>query len=81
MKTCQLDTNFYFVAVNDRTLGQTLSALRTQRLVADFIVDHQGSSPAQIQREFLRFAEALRSAPPPQPAELDTYNMESIVGA
>src|SRR5271170_7328282 len=55
MKACQIETTFYFAAVNDKTVTQTLRALQTQRAVADFIADHQGMEAAELQAEFMQF--------------------------
>jgi hypothetical protein len=55
MKACQIDTTFFFAAVNDKSVTETLVALQTQRVVAEFIASHQGVDPAQTQREFLEF--------------------------
>ena len=60
MKACQLETTFYFAAVNDKSVPQTLRALQTQRAVADFIASHQGMGPAQLQREFTRIRGCLK---------------------
>ena len=72
MKSCQLETTFYFAAVNDKSLTETLTALQTQRAVADFIAAHQGMEPHKLQREFLAFAEALKATPPPAPGGPET---------
>ncbi|WP_263382337.1 hypothetical protein [Granulicella arctica] len=61
MKACQIETTFYFAAVNDRSVKETLRALQTQRAVADFVASHQGVEPVQLQREFLDFVSQLRS--------------------
>jgi hypothetical protein len=66
MKACQLETTFYFAAVNDKTVEQALTALQTQKAVSDFVACHQGMEPAQLQREFLYFVEKLRALPVPQ---------------
>jgi hypothetical protein len=68
MKSCQLETTFYFAAVNDRSLTQTLTALQTQRAVADFVARHRGIPAEQLQREFLKFSARLRALPTPLPA-------------
>lgn len=65
MKACQLDTTFFFAAVNDKTVTETLRALQTQTAVADFIASHQGVDPATLQREFIQFAAHLKSLPVP----------------
>ncbi len=67
MKACQVETTFYFAATNDKTLPQTLEALQTQRLVGDFISQHQGLGPAELQRSFAAFVQELRSMPVPRP--------------
>ena len=66
MKACQLETTFYFAAVDDRSVPQTLAALQTQRAVADFIASHQGMEPAQLQKEFAEFVAILKAAPLPR---------------
>ena len=68
MKSCQLKTTFFFAAVNDKSVTQTLAALQTQRAVARFIAEHQGVSPAETQRDFIEFLKALDAAPPLKPA-------------
>jgi hypothetical protein len=66
MKACQLETTFFFAAVNDKSVPETLRALQTQRAVADFIADHQGMDPAKIQSEFKQFLIDLNAKPTPQ---------------
>jgi hypothetical protein len=70
MKSCQVDTTFFFAAVNDKSVTETLVALQTQRAVAEFIASHQGLKPDETQREFLAFLKALRDAPSPVPGGL-----------
>jgi len=67
MKACQLDTTFYFAAINDKSLPETLRALHTRSAVADFIANHQGMEPARLQAEFVQFVAQLRSEPIPGP--------------
>jgi hypothetical protein len=67
MKACQLETTFYFAAVNDKSVPQTLRALQTQRAVSDFITEHQGHPAEQLQREFAQFTKELASAALPRP--------------
>jgi hypothetical protein len=67
MKACQLTTSFYFAAVNNRTLPQTLQALQTQRAVADFIAANQGLAPAPVQTAFAAFLQQLDAQPLPLP--------------
>lgn len=67
MKACQIETTFFFAAVNDKSVPETLSALQTQRAVADFIACHQNVKPEQLQREFTEFMTVLKAAPAPRP--------------
>lgn len=67
MKACQIPTTFFFAAVNDKSLPQTLLALQAKRAVAEFVVEHQGMPSAQLQREFLDFYQSLQSLPCPAP--------------
>lgn len=66
MKACQLETTFYFAAINDKSVEQALTALQTQKAVADFITCHQGMEPAQLQKEFLEFVVRLKALPVPE---------------
>jgi hypothetical protein len=68
MKSCQVDTTFFFAPVNDKNVTQTLSALQTQRAVAAFIATHQRCSHSDLQNDFNVFIDRLRKAPPPLPA-------------
>ena len=63
MKACQIETTFFFAAINDKSVPQTLRALQTQRAVTDFVANHQGMEPAQLQREFAQFVTELKSEP------------------
>jgi hypothetical protein len=65
MKKCQIATTFYFADVNNRTVEQTLKALRTQSALAHFIEKHQGEPPAEMQRAFGALLHALTHASPP----------------
>jgi hypothetical protein len=67
MKACQIETTFFFAAVNDKSVTDTLKALQTQQAVAEFITSHQGMEAQQLQREFLDFMKTLQSTPPPRP--------------
>jgi hypothetical protein len=66
MKACQLETTFYFAAVDDKSVPQTLRALQTQRAVSKFIAEHQGHAPDQLQKEFAQFVAGLASLPVPK---------------
>jgi hypothetical protein len=70
MKACQLETTFFFAAVNDKTVPETLKALQTQRAVTDFIANHQGMEPARLQAEFVEFVAQLKAEPLPKPGSL-----------
>jgi hypothetical protein len=70
MKACQLETTFFFAAVNDKTVPETLCALQTQRAVTDFIANHQGMEPARLQAEFVEFAARLKAEPAPRPGSI-----------
>ncbi len=67
MKQCQVPTTFYFAAVNDKTVEQTLRALQTQAAAASFIEKNQGKPAAEIQQAFAAFMQALQNAPAPIP--------------
>ncbi len=73
MKACQLETTFYFAAVNDKSVPATLRALQTQTAVADFIAAHQGVDPETVQRDFLDFAAQLKSLPTLPPGSMGPY--------
>ncbi|HXR39277.1 MAG TPA: hypothetical protein VN776_09295 [Terracidiphilus sp.] len=73
MKACQLETTFFFAAVNNKTVTETLRALQTQTAVADFIAAHQGVEPAVLQREFIQFAAHLKSQPIPLPGSMGPH--------
>jgi hypothetical protein len=66
MKACQLETTFYFAAVNDKSVPESLRALQTQRAVSDFIANHQGMDPAILQSEFKQFLTELNARPTPR---------------
>jgi hypothetical protein len=70
MKACQIETTFYFAAINDKSVPETLVALRTQRAVADFVATHQGMEPARLQREFDQLAAMLKTEAVPRPASI-----------
>lgn len=73
MKACQLDTTFYFAAVNNKSVEQTLRALQTQTAVADFIAAHQGADAASLQQEFIQFMAHLESLPLPRPGSMGPH--------
>jgi hypothetical protein len=75
MKACQLTTTFYFAAVNDKTVTETLRALQTQTAVADFIATHQGADPITLQKNFIQFLALLKSQPSPQPGSMGPHRL------
>jgi hypothetical protein len=70
IRSCQIETTFFFAAVNNKSVSQTLQALQTQRAVADFIARHQCWEPERLQAEFLQFAAQLEEAPVPPPGSM-----------
>jgi hypothetical protein len=79
MKACQIETTFYFAAINDKSVPETLRALQTQRAVADFVASHQGLAAAELQSEFKRLVATLKAEPIPKPASTD-YSREIKTG-
>ncbi len=73
MKACQLETTFYFAAVNDKSVLETLRALQTQRAVSDFIANHQGMDPSSLQSEFNQFLAELNAKPTPMAGMMAPY--------
>lgn len=67
MKACQIETTFYFAAVNDKSVQQTLRALETQRAVSAFIQENQSKPAAELQRAFLAFVSSQQNLPAPVP--------------
>jgi hypothetical protein len=63
MKKCQVETTFYFGAVNNKTVQETLLALRTQSSVAAFIERNQGKRGAELRKAFLEFRKLLSHTP------------------
>jgi hypothetical protein len=73
MKKCQIETTFFFADVNNRTVQQTLRALRVQSGVARFIEANQGKPAGDIQAAFRLFLEKIRNAPEPLAGFLHTH--------
>lgn len=80
MKACQLETTFFFAAVNDKSVTDTLIALQTQRAVADFIATYQGMDPGQIQQEFIKFIKILKATSPPAPGMMAPHRIVKTGG-
>lgn len=66
MKNCQIETTFFFAAVNDKTVAQTLRALQTKAEFAAFVEENQGKSPAELQTAFSAFWQRLDQLPAPR---------------
>jgi len=73
MKACQLETTFFFAAVNNKSVPESLRALQTQTAVADFIAAHQGADAATLQRDFLQFVAHLKAQPLPRPGSMGPH--------
>jgi hypothetical protein len=73
MKACQIETTFFFAAVNDKSVSETLRALQTQAEVGEFIARHQGVDAATLQRGFIEFAARLKRLPTPRPGSMGPY--------
>jgi hypothetical protein len=65
MQACQIETTFFFAAVNNKSMPQTLQALATQQAVADLVAAFPGTAPSQAQ--FRDFLATLAAAAPPAP--------------
>ncbi|WP_353071263.1 hypothetical protein [Tunturiibacter gelidiferens] len=70
MKSCQIETTFFFAAVNDKSVPETLRALQTQHAVADFIANHQGAEPALLQSDFNQLLADLKAMPVQKPGAM-----------
>jgi hypothetical protein len=64
MKKCQVKTTFYFADVNDKTLDQTLQALKMKDELSAFIETNQSRHGAELQNAFKDFLAKMK--PPPQ---------------
>jgi len=68
MKRCEIETTFFFAPVNNKTVAETLTALRNKASIAHFIAAHQGLPPAEIQKKILALHARLKALPTPHPA-------------
>ena len=59
--------------VNNKTVQQTLRALKVQSGVAHFIEANQGQSASEIQAAFGQFLEKVRHAPEPLAGEYEGH--------
>jgi hypothetical protein len=73
MKKCQIETTFFFADVNNRTVQQTLRALKVQSGVSHFIEANQGKPAGEIQAAFRQFLEKVRHAPEPLAGEYEGH--------
>jgi len=73
MKACQIETTFFFAAVNDKSVTETLRALQTQTAVTDFIARHQGADASTLQRDFIAFLGYLKSLPLPKAGSMGPH--------
>ena len=73
MKKCQIETTYFFADVNNKTVQQTLRALKLQSGVAHFIEANQGKSASEIQTAFRQFLEKVRHAPEPLAGEYEGH--------
>jgi hypothetical protein len=73
MKKCQIETSYFFADVNNKTVQQTLRALKVQSGLARFIETNQGKSAADIQAAFRQFLEKVRKAPEPLAGEYEGH--------
>ncbi len=80
MKACQLETSFFFAAVNDKTVPQALRALMTHNAVAEFIASHQGVAPAELQGEFLALMAKLAAEPTPPAGSMGPHRLMKTGG-
>jgi hypothetical protein len=73
MKKCQIETTYFFADVNNKTVQQTLRALKVQSGLAHFIEANQGKPADEIQAAFRQFVEKVRHAPEPLAGEYEGH--------
>jgi hypothetical protein len=73
MKKCQIVTTYFFADVNNKTVQQTLRALKVQSGLAHFIETNQGKSAGEIQAAFRQFLDKVRHAPEPLAGEYEGH--------
>ena len=81
MKKCQIETTYFFADVNNKTVQQTLRALKVQSGLAHFIETNQGKSAAEIQAAFRQFLDKVRRAPEPLAGEYEGHLHAPAAGA
>jgi len=77
MKNCQIETTFFFAAVNNQTVEQTLRALQTKVEFAAFVEENQGKAPAELQAAFSAFWQRLSQMPLPRPGAKELTRVRS----
>jgi hypothetical protein len=77
LKKCQIETTFFFADVNNKTVQQTLRALKVQTGVAHFIEANQGKSASEIQAAFRQFMEKVRHAPEPLAGDYEGHRPQA----
>ena len=65
MKKCQLETTFFFADVNDKTVQQTLRALKSKPAWPISSRPTRASPPPKSQTAFRQFLDKVRHAPNP----------------
>ena len=65
MVKCQIETTFFFAAVNDMTVDEMLRSLMLKQEFSKFAAEHQGVKAQDLQRDFLTFVEKFESEPTP----------------
>jgi len=73
MKRCQVDTTFFFADVNNKTVQQTLRALKVQSSLVHFIETNQGKPAADLQASFRHFTDRMRHMPEPRPGDYEEH--------
>jgi hypothetical protein len=81
MKKCQIETTYFFADVNNKTVQQTLRALKVQSGLAHFIETNQGKSAGEIQAAFRQFLDKVRHAPEPLAGEYEGHLHAPAAGA
>lgn len=66
MFKCQIETTFFFAAVNDMTVDEMLNSLMLKQEFSKFAAGHQGMNAEELQKEFLAFMEKFGKASTPE---------------
>ncbi len=66
MFRCQIDTTFFFAAVNDMSVDEMLRGLMLKQEFSVFVAANQGVAAERLQQNFLAFMEDFKKAPTPQ---------------